>query len=147
VEVLPENVLGQIYEFTPLRRILLATTGTLQGTLSAFFGVPVSVELTNQELMERGNPKIWIRQVELRTPDKVVVRADSSLRVSNEEVNDFLSAGRMGIGQILLHLGIKPEFELQEVWTDEGEFCRKYALTAEGIAYYISERFPEELYP
>ena len=42
-------VLKMLRGFTPLQRVLLATAGTLQGTLSAFFGTPVTIGLVHQD--------------------------------------------------------------------------------------------------
>ena len=41
-------LLDRIQGFPPLQRVLLATAGTLQGTLSAYFGAPVTVEVVSQ---------------------------------------------------------------------------------------------------
>jgi hypothetical protein len=46
-------VLKMLRGFTPLQCVLLTTAGTRQGTLSAFFGTPVTIELVHQQLVIR----------------------------------------------------------------------------------------------
>ena len=43
-------LLAQLQGFPPLQRVLLATAGTLQGTLSAYFGAPVTVDVVSQSV-------------------------------------------------------------------------------------------------
>ena len=58
-----DAVLRMLDGFGPLRRVILATPGTLQGTLSAYFGEPVDVDVQVQD--DDGDRKRFVREVNL----------------------------------------------------------------------------------
>lgn len=150
-EIYPvEDVLQKLAKFTPLRRILLATAGTNQSTLSAYHGNPVMIEVTKQERGDGDSVLKWWRSVDLymeRDDGRVVVcRADSEIGLKNPRALELVKAETLGLGQIMEFLGIRPAFKLVEVGQDDSSFWRVYTLEGAGITYQIREDFPAELY-
>lgn len=161
-EVFPiEDVLARIRGFSPMRRVLLATAGTLQSTMSAYFNSPVCVEVTKQEEVvlpepeaeteaEEQTSRILYRNVEmyvLSAEEKTTVCvASSRIVVSKQELLDRIMEQKLGLGQILQEYGLKPKFVLQAVGNTKSEFWRVYSLMAPGVVYDIKETFPRNLY-
>lgn len=137
--------LDQVKNFSPLQRMLLTATGTLQGMLSAYFGEEVKVEV--QEQRYDHDLKAFKRSVNLVTNSQMVCQADSALSVTRSDVRDAVEQQQVGIGQILEQLGIRPSFSLVEVGRVSTHFWRMYQLEAPGVIYRITESFPRELYP
>ena len=136
--------------FSPLQRVLLTCTGTLQGTLSAYFGEPVEVQVINQLTLRLGR---YSRRVRLFTPSNnhSVCYAYSSIITTSPEVIDLIETQKLGLGQILAQLGLKPTFTLKKVSQNEAEFSRDYELASsvDGqpiVNYQINEVFPKGLY-
>ena len=136
-------VLTKVKDFTPLQRILLTTSGTLQGTLSAYFCKPVSVSLIEQHQEEEW---IWIREINLKIPNQLVCHAISWIVTTRTDVAEKVEEGKMGIGQIMETFGIRPNFELEKVGQDEQFFWRIYRLDGQGVSYKIREDFEKRLY-
>lgn len=149
-----DEVLGRIKGFTPIRRVLLATAGTLQSTLAAYFGMPVLVRVVKQEDKvppEEGHTgRVLHREVEMYTvsvDERVTVcLASSRIVVSNEELVDRILEEKLGLGQILQWHGVKPKFVLHDVGNSKSQFWRQYSLMAPDIVYDIKETFPRNLY-
>ena len=78
------RALELVKEFNPLQRVLLTCAGTLQGTLSAFFGQEIGVRVIMQE--ESGGE--LIRAAQLHTPQLIVCTANSQLTVTRPDVLD-----------------------------------------------------------
>ena len=162
-EVLAPDTLEKLAAFTPLQRILLATAGTLQSTLSAYFGAPVGIKLlaqTSPDPQENSTNRFS------RTVDLVLVGKDLRLRIGHDlatggyvvchagswvsikasDIAQQVEAGEVGLGQILELRGIRPAFLLLDVGQDQLTFWRTYSLTAPGVDYYITETFAKRLY-
>ena len=137
------RALEQVRNFPPLHRILLTCSGTLQGTLSAYFGREIGVQVVEQT-EEKDN--IIRRTVHLHDDNLVVCEAASQLNIEREDVRDKVLEGSLGIGQVLETLGVRPSFELQEVGQDLSHFWRRYFLRGPGVVYAIKETFPRVLY-
>jgi len=140
-----QRELALIRGFSPLRRILLATPGTLQTALSAFFGAKVSVKVRDQE--ERS-------ETVLRTADLVcdelgldVGFASTEAQITDPDVRRLVLARELGVGQITALLGASASFRLDEVGQEGDDFWRSYRLWGDGFSYRIRERFPGALYP
>ena len=136
------RALELVKEFNPLQRVLLTCAGTLQGTLSAFFGQEIGVRVIMQE--ESGSE--LIRAAQLHTPQLIVCTANSQLTVTRPDVLEKVLSQEIGIGQVLAVLDVRPAFELLEVGQDAGSFWRSYQLAAPGVVYRISESFSQVLY-
>lgn len=144
------RALDLVREFPPLHRILLTCTGTLQGTLSAYFGEEVRVEVVRQSFEDRDSHIVVYRRADLYIPRAdsplVVCRARSDLAIASGEVKTRVLSRELGIGQVLEVLGLRPSFTLLHVGRDHQAFWRAYKLEAAGVTYEIRERFPLELY-
>lgn len=137
------RALEQVQDYNPLQRVLLTCAGTLQGTLSAYFGAEVAVRIQRQD--HQGNGIIY-RSVSLLAGPRVVCTADSALKIARKDIRQEVLARQLGIGQILEKLGVTPRFDLLEVGHDPECFWREYELKAEGVSYRITEVFPSDLY-
>lgn len=137
------RALTQVEAFPPLQRILLTCSGTLQGTLSAYFNEEVTVQLLHQE--EQDWPVIQ-RSVQLMAGPTVVCTADSEITVTDSNIRKEVLKGTMGIGQVLEVLGVRPSFSLKEAGQDSRRFWRVYTLEGPGVVYRITETFPKSLY-
>jgi chorismate-pyruvate lyase len=140
----PEGVLRTIARFPPVARILLATVGTLQGTLSAYFATPVLVRVVDQQ---RGGDGRYQRQADLYRTDtgQVVCRASAMLEVERPDLRELIEAGTDGLGQILALLDVATTFELEDVGND-GLLWRRYRLWGEGFSFLITEQFATEAF-
>ncbi|HSE83714.1 MAG TPA: hypothetical protein VLB01_04115 [Thermodesulfobacteriota bacterium] len=141
--VLTEKELKDLEEFNRLQRILLVTTGTLQGTLCAYFGVPISVQVVSQE---ECNSVHFFRKTNLICKETVVCRATSDIVVFDPNIRDLIREQKYGLGQILRMAGVRPSFRFKETGQDDSTFWRSYELQAPGVLYQIKEEFPKELY-
>jgi chorismate-pyruvate lyase len=135
----PEGMLRTIARFPPLARVLIATVGTLQGTLSAYFATPVLVRVVGQHRGEDGH---YERHTNLCRKDtgQVVCRASATLEVNRDDIRELIDARIHGLGQILALLDIATTFELEEVGNDR-ILWRRYRLWGEGFLFLITEHF------
>jgi chorismate-pyruvate lyase len=138
------ELLAKLRGFSPLRRLLLAVPGTLQSTLSAYFGHPVTVSVISQ--VPQG--AVIRRAVHLVCDDlgMVVVRAVTDVTVADPDVRALVEAQTMGLGQIVASLAARTNFELEDVGRGSGTFWRRYRLEGPGFTYLIREEFPTILY-
>ncbi|MGH8773894.1 MAG: hypothetical protein ACRDWI_01555 [Jiangellaceae bacterium] len=139
------QLLDKLEGFSPLRRVMLATAGTLQGTLSAYFGAPVTVEVVSQTAE---NAKIH-RVVNLvcKKRELVTCRAETEVHVEDRLMRELIAERSIGLGQISTLLGVRTNFELEAAAEDETSFWRRYRLWGDGFQFRITETFPGELYP
>ncbi|HKE74818.1 MAG TPA: hypothetical protein VKB57_14450 [Acidimicrobiales bacterium] len=137
-------LLEQIRGFSPLQRILLATAGTLQGALSAYFGAPVTIEVRSQSLQHT----TVHREVDLvcKELDLVACSAVTEIEVRDPRIRELIADGTVGLGQIVALLGVRANFELVDVGSDDGTFWRRYHMAGDGFDYLITETFPVWLY-
>lgn len=140
----PEQLLKTIKPFPPLARVVLATAGTLQTTLSAYFGVSVGVEVLSQTFGPNG--PIHRRANLVRADDHLVVcRASALIHVDRRDAQELIVQGRRGLGEILLLLEVPTSFDLSDVGEEDGIIWRRYQLTGHGISYTIREEFSAAL--
>lgn len=137
------RALELVKDFEPLQRILLTCSGTLQGTLSAYFGREIVIKLVKQNCEEDG---VIQREANLHEGAMVVCLATSQLTIERDDVREKVIEGEMGIGQVLETLEVRPSFELHEVGDNEHFFWRVYSLRGPGVVYKIRESFPKLLY-
>lgn len=154
-EIYPiQEVLDKIKGFNPLQRILLATSGTLQGTLSAYFGKPVTIEMVSQHTPRSDAPGVIRRKVKLVCDSRPVCFARTTIYTTDQRIIDLINTQELGLGQIMQQEDIKPEFKLKRVGQNASRFWRDYSLSGPsesdlsdcGIIYHIREEFPQELY-
>ena len=117
-----EGTLATLRDFGPLRRVILSTPGTLQGTLTAYFGSQVEVDVRFQD--DSRDEKHFTREVDLlcRKNEAVVCRARTDVIVEDEDLRRMLCERKMGLGQIIELLRIPCGFELEEVGSDAESF-------------------------
>jgi hypothetical protein len=141
----PSHLLHVLRDFSPLRRVLLATAGTLQGTLSAYFGAPVTVEVVSQT----ADGDVMQRTVDLvcAARDLAVCRAATEIHVADAGIREMIVERRIGLGQIAALVGVPTSFELDEAAQEERTFWRTYRLWGDEFEFRITETFPCQLYP
>ena len=141
----PVATIAMLRPFSPLRRVLLAATGTLQGTLSAYWGSPVTVRLLSQSV---DGDRVR-REVDLvcEERDLVVCHAVTTIHVTDHAIETLLRESSLGIGQIVAVLGRRASFSLEDVGEDEHSFWRAYRMWGEGFDYHIHESFDLSHYP
>jgi hypothetical protein len=140
-----DEMLAKLQGFDPLRRVLLATPGTLQGTLAAYFGELVDVQMLNQSQ----DGTTFDREVNLvlRQRGTVVCHAVSQITVEDEDFLKMIKEKQIGIGRIAQVLHRETSFLLETASQHTDAFMRTYRLEGEGFAYHIHEEFPAVLYP
>ena len=141
----PSQLLAVLRDFTPLRRVLLATAGTLQGTLSAYFGAAVTVEVVAQS----SDGDVMHRTVDLVCADHglTVCQATTAIHVADPGIREMIVERRIGLGQIATLVGVPTSFELDEAAQEERSFWRAYRLWGDEFEFRITETFPCHLYP
>lgn len=137
-------LLAQLQGFPPLQRVLLATAGTLQGTLSAYLGAPVTVDVVSQTV--RGDSVHREVALVCKEQDLVACRASTEIRVADQRMRQLIIERSIGLGQIVALLGGDAQFELDEVGDEPGEFWRRYRMWGDSFGYVITETFPKDLY-
>jgi chorismate-pyruvate lyase len=137
-------LLDRIQGFPPLQRVLLATAGTLQGTLSAYLGAPVTVDVVSQKV----DGEAIHREVNLvcKERDLVACAATTEIRVADARMRQLIIERSIGLGQIVALLGERTNFELDEVGDEPDRFWRRYRMWGDSFDYVITETFPKELY-
>ena len=154
--VLPRDVLEKLRPFNQIQRMLLSQPGTLQRTLSAYFLVPVYIKVTKQDIPGdwKAPVSIW-RDVELladlhygdgQTRSTIVCAASSKAQILDERLIRQILERKMGIGQAMEALGIRPAFSLIGASQGELTFSREYTLAATEGIFTITESFPNTLY-
>ncbi len=140
-----DKVMQMIKGFSPLERVLLSTTGTLQTALSAYFGTPVEVRVVSQTEIDETHIS---RDISLYSPAKgiEVCRATTDIVVDLPDVKRLILDGKYGLGQILEIKGIRAVFEIASMGQDAKHFWRVYKLTGPGVVYRIREEFNKALY-
>lgn len=137
------RALKVVKDFNPIQRVLLTCAGTLQGTLSAYFGTEVTVEVVHQDEGESNSIR---RSVVLKAGETVVCTAESALYLDRPDIRQEVLDQKVGIGQILEKLDVKARFRLLTVSEAEDTFQRHYELKGLGVTYWITEIFPKSLY-
>jgi hypothetical protein len=143
-----EEALEKLRGLDPLHRMLMATAGTLQTTLAAYFGEPVDVEVGQQSEEDDDEGATLLRDVELVCRDSrtVACRAHTRIEVRNDLVLKLIRERNIGLGQICETLGLRATFVLDAVGVDETNLWREYRLEGPGFCYRIREELPHELY-
>jgi len=123
-------------------QVILGHFGTVQTLLSLIFGDPVNVRLTDQK--EKDGE--IARSVNLVCGDTIVCFASTRIPVARNqgEVLSDISAGSLGLGQIVFKRQIPHRRELVEVGRDRTGFWRTYTIEGPGLFLTISEYFPRE---
>jgi len=141
-----EGVLEKLKGLPPVERMLLATAGTLQTTLAAYFEEPVDVEVLSQSEADGGETILREVNLVLRDRRAVACHAQTRIEVHDELVQKLIRERNIGLGQICETLGIRATFVLDEVGLTDRCLWREYRLEGLGFCYHIREELPTELY-
>ncbi|RLC73324.1 MAG: hypothetical protein DRI26_01155 [Chloroflexi bacterium] len=139
-----EEILPKLEGFTPVERVLLTCSGTLEIALSAYLGEPVDVEVVEQ----REDGEVISRRVRLRgrNSGRIACEATSQVIVLDGKLKDEILSKKIGLGQALIKHGIRPEFQMLDLGKTDDSFYRLYRLVAPRVVYRIKESFPRRLY-
>lgn len=134
-------------QLTPLQRIILSSTSTVQSMLSVLFKSTVIAKLISEKSFGTVDIR-WVRLVKKDT-DEVVCLAESVLPHGNNS-KEFLNALRKGeeggIGMVIAKREIKTERKILGLYADENIFSRTYSLTGKSVEVTITEIFPNNIY-
>ncbi len=120
---------------TPLEKVILANTGTVQTLMSVIFGVPIKVEVIAQT---ESNSYIvrWVRLLaDYGGGEIITVALAESIIDKKTDLNGFLTGIReknMGIGQLLSACCIRTERTLLGFYCDKNVFSRTYNISTYG---------------
>ncbi|RUS24092.1 hypothetical protein BC938DRAFT_474136 [Jimgerdemannia flammicorona] len=148
--------------FSGLERIVLTANGNLQRIFSAFFNLPIAIEIMKNDLLPASarfedepilddeNPAAVLqrfdREVNLRCGQIVVCNAKSHILIRDPEVLDMIANGGVGIGQLFRYLDKLPKFVLHAVGRRNQTWWRKYSLRMRGVECRIRETFPSGMF-
>ncbi len=135
-EVTEENIKKLIEKIpldaTPLEKVILANTGTVQTLLSVIFSTPVKVEVIAQKEFSTYIIR-WVQLVAEYSPEvKITVCLAESVIDKTTSYQGFISGireKRMNIGQLMSSLKLRTERELLGFHADNSSFSRTYNIT------------------
>ncbi|KAJ1853919.1 hypothetical protein GGH12_004514 [Coemansia sp. RSA 1822] len=132
----------------PVQRIMLMANGNLQRVLSAYYNLPVSVEVVYnapEPCDKPGMPVRYSRDINLVCNRRVVCSAQSTVELLTCKAVDLVVRQGVGIGQLFRYMNVLPMFRLLEAHLsdDDASFDRLYELRSEDVACVICERFPD----
>jgi len=123
-------------------QVILGHFGTVQTLLSLIFGKPVNVRLIDQK--ERDG--LIVRSVNLMCEDTLVAYATTHIPKDRNrpEVLFDISAGRLGLGQIVVTHQIPNKRNLIKLGRNSLAFWRTYAIEGPQLFLEIHEYFPRQ---
>ncbi|KAJ1804332.1 hypothetical protein LPJ56_006756, partial [Coemansia sp. RSA 2599] len=131
----------------PVQRIMLMANGNLQRVLSAYYNMPVSVEVLLNEasdarqLKERRLPIRFDRVINLVCNGTVVCTATSTVDLLTDKAADLVIGQGVGIGQLFRYMNVLPTFLLRaaQLSDDDSSFERVYELRSDDVVCKITE--------
>jgi len=128
--------------FTRGEKVILANFGTNQTLLSVIFDKPSRLQLVDQ----REDDGVINRAVNLFYGDTLCCHANTViLRARNRaDVIYDITAGHLGLGQIVVTHNLPNRRVLLEVGRDRASFWRTYAIEGPEIYLKIHELFPRK---
>ncbi|KAJ2159040.1 hypothetical protein GGF46_003332 [Coemansia sp. RSA 552] len=136
----------------PVQRIMLMANGNLQRVLSAYYNLPVSIEVVHSAPMApqrrkpaKGLPVRYSRDINLVCNRTIVCSAQSTVDLLTDKAADLVVSQGVGIGQLFRYMNVLPTFTLLEARLSDTDssFSRLYELRCEDVACIISETFPD----
>ncbi|KAJ2773812.1 hypothetical protein IWQ57_001120 [Coemansia nantahalensis] len=135
----------------PVQRIMLMANGNLQRVLSAYYNLPVSVEVVYSEpetpMSAKSSrlPLRYRRRINLVCNRAVVCTAQSTVELLTQKAADLVVREGVGIGQLFRYMNVLPMFALLEAHLSDTDasFSRLYELRSQDVACLISEEFPD----
>jgi len=142
----------------PFLRTLLVTDGTVTKHLEAYFWEEVAVENLGQGMVRLATPSPWLgaaagesvlkRRVRLKgtASGRVYGEAESLIRLDRlpERLRVELTAGRIGIGELLRERGLETYREILDLGRagEDGVYRTYRILIQQAPAMLITETFP-----
>ncbi|KAJ1729611.1 hypothetical protein LPJ61_003437 [Coemansia biformis] len=135
----------------PVQRIMLMANGNLQRVLSAYYNLPVSIEVlynapeTPWSPKESRLPLRYCRRINLVCNRTIVCSAQSTVDLLTQKAADLVVKEGVGIGQLFRYMNVLPMFLLLEAHLSDvdGSFSRLYELRSQDVACVITEEFPD----
>ena len=133
-------------QLSPIERVLVGHTGTVQVLLSIWFNDPVEITVVDQ--YERGGCIYREVNLVLCTSGAVVCRATSEIPSARNraDVLEDVRASQLGIGQIAAKHRIPTERSLVDFQVEDETITRTYEMVGKGLCYLVTERFPRAIY-
>jgi len=121
-------------------QVVLANFGTNQTLLSLIFQKPANVKNIRNEEVEG----VITRDVDLITGEQVVGHATTHIPKdrNSQGVWDAVTAGQLGLGQIIVTYNLPTKRVLVDVGHDDQAFWRTYTIEGEDVFFEIYEHFP-----
>ncbi|KAG0016826.1 hypothetical protein BGZ82_000930 [Podila clonocystis] len=119
----PAKIPRHFEGFSGFERIVLTAGRNLQRVISAYFNMPVTVDIvdnTQVPLTEMGHPGAMDRFVR-------------EVLITDKKVYDLVVRDCVAIGQIFRYLDRLPSFELHGLGRTEQTFWREYSLKSPGV--------------
>ncbi|KAI9343047.1 hypothetical protein DFJ73DRAFT_842028 [Zopfochytrium polystomum] len=138
--------------FRPLERVILTANGNVQRIFSAFYNLPVTVEIVRNVRKPKAHfsdPLSLVeydREVRLVVGGKTCCTATSVVKLFDDIQRRLVEDQQVGIGQLFRYQSILPEFELLQVGRVDGHFWREYVLQSKGVRCEIKETFPDDAF-
>ncbi|KAJ2554161.1 hypothetical protein EV175_002680 [Coemansia sp. RSA 1933] len=135
----------------PVQRVMLMANGNLQRVLSAYYNLPVSVEVLCNEAegdSQPGNktlPIRYYRDINLICNRTIVCSAQSTVDLLTTKAADLVVNQGVGIGQLFRYMNVLPTFSLLEAHLSDSDagFSRVYELRSDDVVCTITETFPD----
>ncbi|KAJ1736761.1 hypothetical protein LPJ72_001121 [Coemansia sp. Benny D160-2] len=135
----------------PVQRIMLMSNGNLQRVLSAYYNVPVSVEVLYNEpeggwrSADSKLPIRYCRNINLICNKTIVCSAQSTVDLLTSKAADLVVSQGVGIGQLYRYMNVLPTFTLLEAHLSDTDssFSRVYELRSTDVVCTITETFPD----
>ncbi|KKM94729.1 hypothetical protein LCGC14_1195410 [marine sediment metagenome] len=123
-------------------QVILGHFGTVQTLLSLIFGEPVKVHLVGQKVQDNE----ILRSVHLVTCSEIVCYATTHIpwEKNRPDVRSDISAGALGLGQIVVTHQIPNKRNLVDVGRNGNAFWRTYTIEGPQLFLQIREHFPRE---
>jgi len=136
-----QGLLDRLDGFQKGEQVILANLGTNQTLLSVIFQKPTNVKNIQMEEVEG---VIITRDVDLITGEQVVGHATTHIprNRNSQEVWDAVSAGQLGLGQIIVTYNLPTKRVLVDVGYDDQAFWRTYTIEGPDVFFEIYEHYP-----
>ncbi len=133
-------------QLSPMERVLLAHTGTVQLLLSLYFGCVVDVKLRAQ-VEKEGELRREVSLVVQCTGEEVCFAASViPLSANDPSVLADVRGAKLGLGQIAVKHRVFIERRIIEIAATASQISRKYVMRGPGLHYLVTEVFPRRLY-
>ncbi len=127
-------------------QVILGHFGTVQTLLSLIFREPVKVKLLEQESRDNESENEILRSVHLLCEIGIVCYATTHIPLerNHPDVLADISAGTLGLGQIVVMHEIPNKRVLASVGRNPHAFWRRYTIEGPELLLQIHEYFPRE---